>query len=431
MSFQETPMLQNDKKRPELIPVTGGTEVRSVSALLAVLSQAPAFAQVLLSKAGAPARLVNRLQGKRNPATVTAITQPSFPKAVGRDQPDGLLELADSTGAWRVLIEAKVNGGVLTEQVDRYYKLAKGSTDPKIDALLLISNDLRFETLPKNYGRGGVPRVKVVHMSWTEILAAARRTTHMPGLGATLEGWIVEELIRYLENDASGVVKLDNMGKYWNRAIKGAAAGALEYEHADDVVPRIDQVFTYASFKLASESGSEVDYPGLSEPETKDAVKRVLAGEPFKGRFCLPGKRYVDVEVDMRSRKVTFVTTLPVPANAWANRRKVEWLVGQLPSEANGLVVESLEVRRGPRRLIASEPLNRVREDHGLLLPERGQSLGMFRLIRQRPMKIGKETKGRSPGFVKGFVADLIDYHDQVVAPTELWTPSRKLASAS
>lgn len=287
----------------------------------------------------------------------------------------------------------------------------------KVKLLLLISNDIYFDLWPKNYPLNGSPTTRIEHMSWTEVLSIARRAANDPGAHGKTEGWVLRELGRYLEHSGSGVVKLDNMGKYWNRACEGAAAGKLDPAAAKDVAPRIGQVFLHSTFGLSEFLGLDFKYDLLSESEYRARADALVAGEAFVGKLRARGGLEVEAGVHLASQRVHFSTVVKPEDPKAVNSRKVAQLLRRLPEVQRNLYIQACRTGVGTKPLSGSY-LKDPEETRKILLPARnGPAIGSFRLTLDVPMSQHKATKGRRVGFAKTFERDLLTFYRLGIEP--------------
>lgn len=245
-------------ERARLIPVAGiGThkeaERRAASALLAVLTVARDLSRDLLAPLGA---------SKAGKAVVEAYTEVRYDLGGATVRPDGLIRVSYGKKEWTALVEVKTGNAPLDAgQVNRYWDVAR---DQGFDHVLTISNEIaRVAGVHPTDGlrvRKNA-RVGVSHLSWTSILTTAVRIMHHSGVDDPEQAWILDELIRYLEHPASGVLTFDDMGPNWSSVRDGARTSTLT-KRADgvrDVAARFDQLVRFGALQLSSQIGQTVE----------------------------------------------------------------------------------------------------------------------------------------------------------------------------
>ncbi|MFV1990217.1 MAG: stress response protein, partial [Acidimicrobiales bacterium] len=115
-----------------------------------------------------------------------------------------------------MLVEVKSGSALLdADQINAYWDIARREG---FDAVLTISNEIAPS--PGVHPTEGLKqransKVKVHHVSWTRLLTMAVMEKTHRGVEDPEQDWILGELIRYLEHDASGVMDFDDMGPNW------------------------------------------------------------------------------------------------------------------------------------------------------------------------------------------------------------------------
>ncbi|NKB86604.1 MAG: hypothetical protein GKS06_00080 [Acidobacteria bacterium] len=214
-------------KRARLIPVAGiagdrEAEQRATSALLAVLCVVRDLSLEVLTPLGASSAAK---------ATVEAFTEVNLTAQGKSVRPDGVIRVSYGKRVFTTLVEVKTGTNELgADQVNAYWQAAR---EARFDHVLTISNQItaagthpvRGLRVQKN------SPVQVSHLSWTRILATALRLKNHTGVDDPEQAWILEELVRYLQHDASGVLPLSDMGTSWTSIRDAARAGNLEQSH--------------------------------------------------------------------------------------------------------------------------------------------------------------------------------------------------------
>jgi hypothetical protein len=184
-----------------LIPTSGTDgadeqERRAASALLAVLGGVREFGRALLEPLGAPAGVVE------------AFIEVSFGRGGQTCSPDGLIRVRQGERTWTALVEVRTGATGLTDQ--QLEPLLDVAREQGFDAVLAISNET------PRAGRSAVvpeprPDVALHRDTWGRLLAEAVALRER-GVADPDQGWVLWELIRYLEHPLSGVIGFADHG---------------------------------------------------------------------------------------------------------------------------------------------------------------------------------------------------------------------------
>jgi len=210
-------LVNQDEWTPaRLLPTAGirnqkEQERRAALALLAVMSAVPDFCHALLSQMKAPK------------GAISTFTELRFRD--GDDKlhiPDGAVVVERGKTRWSCLVEIKTGNAALEpEQVSRYLDLAR---EHGFDGLLTISNEIRSDpkTLPYAVDKRKLRGLTVYHLSWWRVLTEAIVQHRFRGIDDPDQAWILNELIRYLDDDRSGASGFEGMGAEWVRVRESA-----------------------------------------------------------------------------------------------------------------------------------------------------------------------------------------------------------------
>jgi uncharacterized protein DUF2510 len=183
-------MTEDSWHRARLIPISGITgadeqERRAATALLAVAGAVGDFGRALTRPLGAP-----------DTALETFIEVP-FTLAGRIYRADGLIRARDGERVWTALVEVRTGStGPAAADLQTYLQLAR---EQGFDTVLTLSNDPAPE-----------PTDGVWHCSWREVLAVAQQ--QQSSAADPDQGWLLAELIRYLEHPRSGVLAVEDKG---------------------------------------------------------------------------------------------------------------------------------------------------------------------------------------------------------------------------
>ena len=390
-------------------------EKRATSALLATMTAVRAFARVLTAPLGAPA------------GALEAYLEVPFDLGESRVYPDGVLRVARAGTVWTALVEVKTGDGRLARaQVENYLDVARARG---FDAVLTLSNEI--PPVPGEHpvavdGRKLRSKVALHHLSWAEVVAQARTTLTHRGAGDPLQAWLLHELVRYLQHPRSGVEDLGDVGPGWVPVREAVTAGSLRAgdRHAPGVALSWVRLVRVLALRLSAELGVSVT-PVLPRRLATDGAARVqtvtdhlVAEGRLEATLRVPGAAGpLGVVVDLRTGQVRTSTRIRAPQEGGAQRR-VAWLVRQL-KEAPGDVL--VDVAFAGRTGTTCEPLSRVRETPGVLVPERGVEVAAFTLTRTTPM--GTKRSGARGAFIPSVTEAVEGFHAAVVQPLRAWVP--------
>jgi len=403
-----------------LIPVTGikgeqDQERRATSALLAVMSAVPDFAKLLLKPLGAPA-------GK-----VSTFIEPEFELDGKKIRPDGLLVVDRAGKSWSALIEVKTAKNPLSkDQIHNYLDIARAN---KIDHLITISNQIL--TLTGQHPTSGVDARKtrsvgLEHWSWARIIKEAIVQHEHKGVKDPDQAWILNELVRFLQHDASGANDFEDMGSDWVGVREAVASGTISNSDGRllGVVQNFESLTRYVAFRLSARLGVQVSEiaPKVARDDPKkhyvQQVSSFVANRQLVGGLRVPGAiSDLQVVADLRSSQITCQFNVQAPKDG-RNATKVNWLLRQLPKILNGARVE-VWVKSG-RTVALAETLNAAQEKASLLVPDDATR----EIVSFTVAHVGRLGSKRSNGdgsFISS-VVDLVDTtYENLLQPMKPW----------
>jgi len=360
---------------PRLLPTVADSkkEQRATSSLLASFMVVPAFANTVLSSVGAHF-------GKRS--KIKCYTEVVFKsKGIKRPRPDGLL-LLDSSGnkTWSAIIESKIGSSeIRSEQIEEYLDLAR---ELGIDAVITISN--QFAMLPTHHpiqvSKLKTRSVGLYHFSWLSLLSMAvlvSDNSHSQVENAE-QTFILNELVRYLQHDASGVTALTSMGNGWKELCSELLQGAAISRKADYVEQSVagwHQLLRFLAIQLSVAIGKTV-HICLTRERTKDPVVNfeedvsfLLKNNCLSVEFEIPdAAARLLFNADILRRTISLSMRVDAPKDKTKATAPINWLTRQLSSVRDaGLMIRAY----WPRRIsMTSALLNHVLEDPKILVPE-------------------------------------------------------------
>lgn len=272
-------------------------------------------------------------------------------------------------------------------------------------------------------------KVQVHHFSWTRILTSAVICKVHRGVEDPEQAWILGELIRYLESDASGVAAFSDMGPNWVAVRDGAKHGTLvkTEETVRDVAQRWDQLLRFIALRLGSEIGADVEQvlpKNQRDPKARLAavIDQLSAEGTFTGELRIPNAvSNITLDADLRARRIAASATVAAPTDRGSRARQT-WLLKQLRDDVPG----DLTIEAWPRqaRSPISTTLSAVREDRTLLEDPEGREILKYRLITRSEMGAARKAGGKTAGFVDSVVGALDAFYGTTVQGITAWTPT-------
>jgi hypothetical protein len=363
-------------------------ERRAASALLAVMEAVPDFCHGLLSGMKAPK------------GAISTYTELRFEDGDQRTHiPDGAVVVERGKKRWACLVEIKTNGVALDpEQISRYLDLAR---ENGFNGLLTISNEIRGDSnaLPYRVRKQKLNGLTVHHLSWWRILTEAIVQHRFRGIGDPDQAWILNELIRYLDDESSGASGFQGMGPEWVRVRESARNETLRAgdPEARAVSARWEQFAEYLCLHLSQELGVDVQHlrsRGKNPEERISAATKWLAAEgELSCSIRVPDAvGPIGVVANLRTRRVTTTVELQAPREGRAKTR-INWLLRQLADAPEDL---RIDVRFPRVRASCSELLRHCRDapEKLLLRDDPKREPRSFVLAMSRPMG-RKNGRGR------------------------------------
>lgn len=411
-------MLKDEKwPRARLIPTTKASgiealERKATSALLAVVSAVDEFGRALLKPLGAPA------------GRIETFIETSVKLADGRAiRPDGIISVTRGSRTWTAIVETKVgSNGIEPAQIDAYLDLAKESN---ANALLSISNEFVTPSSPYpiEVDRRKARKVNLVHRSWVDVLTEAIVQKEHRGIKDSDQAYILDQLIRYLSDPLSEVIKFDSMGPSWTTIKEGARAQTLRKsdDHVGAVAARWDDLVRFIGLELTKELGQDVKQVLPKNEQTPQARAGVLreslaTSGQLHAQLNIPNAAApIRLVADLRARQVTVSTQLDAPREG-RSKGRLSWLLRQLVDAPDDLRIES-KVARSTSSYATT--LGAARETPEILYPEGDKDIRLFRVSLTRNMGLNRD-KGRG-SFIDSVWETTEEFYMKVVQNLRVW----------
>ena len=404
-----------------LIPVSGirnaeEQERRSTSPLLAVLSAVDEFGLAFAKPYGA------------HKGQFETYIEIPFELADGRSvRPDGLIRTIRGKRSWMALIEAKTGNNELNrEQIEAYLDLAK---EQGFDCVITISNQIARipGEHPIEVDKRKLRKVALHHLSWSRILTEAVLQKSHRGVADPDQGWIMGELIRYLEHPNAGAVDFRDMGEHWVGVRDAVKNGTLRHsdEKAVEVAGKWEELVSFVALRLGRKLGTDVQEV-LSAKERKDISIRIAnIVDAMVERGLMPGAIRIpstvgdiSFKVDLRAQQILVSVSIDAPKTGRTTTR-INWLLRQLKSTPPDVRLDSWGMRS---RSSMSDLLENVRNNQSLLIPIDNRELSSFTVSLIRPMGLKRFVGKRS--FIDSVLNTFDDFYGDVVQHLKEWQPA-------
>jgi hypothetical protein len=317
-----------------LIPTAQQTELKTTSTTLAVISAVREYAETLLKPLGAPI-------GSR--AKVSCFTELVFNdkrlKNI-QDRPDGMICVTNGKRKWIALIEAKVKKEKLkAKQVESYLDICKvvGA-----DCVITISNDFVCDAThsPIKISGHKLRSTKLFHWSWSYLQAEAKIQISQSSISDPDQAYMLNELVRYLSHDSSGVVGFTRMRGSWSDSIKVVQQGKSiqkSSEEAQEIVADWYELIRSVSLSMSERLGLNVSVL-LTPSERKNpsakinhATEMLYKEASLTSRLKVPDAAGpINVTADLKTRCVTVAMETPAPKDKKQSKASIRWLTNQL-----------------------------------------------------------------------------------------------------
>lgn len=410
-------------ERARLFPVLADTskEGRTLSIVLASLSQVPEFAASMLSAIG-------RRPGRRT--KVSCFTEVTFPAEKNLNvRPDGLMVVDTGRSRWTALVEAKVGKANLkADQVEAYLRLARSVG---VDAVITISND--FAALPEHHpldiDKRLTKKVQLFHFSWFSLLTSINLLAINDEVDDDDHKFLLRELERFLLHDSAGLRRFDQMGSEWKALIDRVRSGTSLAKSGDDtmsVVAEWHAVLRDLCLLLSRRTGASVDVK-LNPKERADPRERLARDAKTLAEKCLlDGKLNIpaaaapiELEADIRTATVRASIKLEAPKDKSQQRSRLNWLLRQLKDvPGEDIQIFANWPGRAPQTCstLAEAVADHERHSH----PDKSLLPVSFTVMQM--MTDGRRFAGRKT-FIESVEALTSEFYGNVAQHLEAWRP--------
>lgn len=416
-------------QQARLIPVTGikgalDQERRAASALLAVMQGVPELTVELLKAHGAFSGVVQ------------TYIEPEFKINGKKIRPDGLIQISKGKRTWRALVEFKTGPNDLElAQINQYLDIAK---QENFQALITISNQVLNAT--GAHPTDGIDNRRLrstalVHLSWLKVITECLILSEHTTVNDADRAWVLKELIRFLQSDASGASEFNDMGPNWVGVREGIKTGSIKKadETVIDVVSRFQSLVRYCAFTLAAKTGVDATeiVPKAAKTDGKKFLaieaSRLISEKTISGAIKIPGAAAeLTVNADLGAGVLNCGFELAAPAEG-KNKTKLNWLLRQyktVPKDAR----LSIGYKRA-RNMETSISLAALKNGEVEIDLDSTRELALFRVESVRTFGL-KRGRGQST-FIDSVLGQVTSTYSELLQPIKAWSASAPKFSES
>ncbi len=353
-------------ERARLIPVNSliRKEGRITSCFLAAFMSVEEFASGLLASIGVRLGKTSKVE-----CFTEVVFKNKDPKA-DKIRPDGLIVVTTGKNRWMALVEAKIMKQELNlEQIENYLGLAK---EHGIDAVITLSN--QFAAIPTHHPtevkKSKLRGVSLYHWSWTYLIAEAVTWVKYRGVSDNNQSYILEELVRYLQHDSSGVLPFDRMNSTWKEVCREAQNRIALRKNSNEVLDSVGswhQFVRSLALHLSVAIGDSVTVY-LKRAHKDNAIKRLdddaallTDNMTLQAEFDIPGATdRLKFTVAVATRTITASMWLKAPEERSTSKGRINWILNQLKKINNDNV--AVRVKWAGRRHDTMASLATIRE---------------------------------------------------------------------
>lgn len=355
-----------------MLPVVADTsrESRVTSIVLALLPRIPGLAASLLGSMGVRVGRRTRIE------SFTEIVFENEAGRDGRDRPDGLIVIDTGRSRHSILVEVKIGKAEIElDQVCRYLDLAR---DNGVDAVLTVSNQFvaRADHPPIAVPKSALKRVALFHWPWMWILTQCRLLQVDGSVQDVEQRFMLDEFVRYLEHDSTGVEGFTRMAKGWKDVVRAVGAGARLQKNASEVEQAV------ASWIQEQRDLCLLLSRGLGQA-VKQPVERALRDDPL-ARLAHDVERFVDTNVletklrvpdaagdilvraDLLRKSISVEMRVRAPEDRKSTKARVNWLLRMIREDDDRVDVRAHWPSKVPP---TQRHIGKVREEPDSLQP--------------------------------------------------------------
>lgn len=409
-------------QRARLIPATDikgshDQERRAASAFLAVLQGVPELTKAILKEFGVPA------------GDIQTFIEPEFKLDTKKVRPDGFIQITRGGKTFRIIVEVKTGKNELElTQLNEYLDIAKIEG---LDMLLTISNQVLDSTgvhPTKGIDARKLRSTALVHLSWMRIISECIILSEHTGVNDADRSWILKELIRFLQSDASGASEFNDMGTNWVAIREGVRSGTIRKpdESVVDVVTKFQNLVRYCALTLAARSGVEAQevIPKAAKADGRKFLlaeaAELLSRKSIKGALKIPGAASdLEILADIGTGMTHTSFDLDAPSDG-KNKSRLNWLLKQWKT-VPGDALLSIGYKHS-RTMEVPVKLAQLKSGDSEISMDNSKEIATFRVSIVRS---SGDKRGRGKGaFIDSVLSQVELTYTELLQPLKPWVSS-------
>jgi hypothetical protein len=247
------------------------------------------------------------------------------------------------------------------------------------------------------------------------------------GISDPDQGWILGELIAYLDHERAGAGGFEDMGERWVAVCDGAREGTLKSSDpaVSDVASKWEQLVGYLALGLTQDLGRQVE---PAWPRKVDSAQRrgmhvrslVDHGKLLASMRVPDAAGPLELEADLRGRRFRTSIVVAAPKDGRPTTR-INWMLRQLAEARDDVLIE---VRYPNQKEPTSSTLKdaRAKSDRLLYAADAKREPMSFRVT--MPRDLGMKRGRLSGSFVLESKNQTSDFYRSIVQGLRAWAPT-------
>ena len=245
------------------------------------------------------------------------------PAITDKNRPDGLLIIKSGTREWKALIEAKVDGSLEKDQLERYLKLARKN---EVDALITIANQYTicpdkkdFHPLRKEINGKLLQSVDLYHWSWGFLISQAFIHLRNKEIKDTEQTFILKEFLRFVYKKHPKLTQFKSMNDEWQTLCNNIRNIKPNDNYLNGAISSWHEYMRFLSLGLSESVGVDVSIEGAKnyEDRMKADINNLKNERVLEAVFHIPqSPSKVSFKAFIENKKVEISIKLPANKNA-------------------------------------------------------------------------------------------------------------------
>jgi hypothetical protein len=291
-------------------------------------------------------------------------------------RPDGIIIVENGSETWSALVETKVGSSQLErEQIEAYLDIAKANN---INAIITVSN--QFVILPNScpiqINKQKAKNLCLFHFSWTSIVTEALLLSSNKTVADPDQAYILNELLRYLQHENSGVMSLRRMDSNWKEVCIKFQQDVKLTKQSDEILKTIiswHQLIRFLSLEMSIavmrpvtlhiSRNQKQNYEALIQED----ILSLLKDGKLKAAFNIPGAASnIRLLADLKRKVISASMHIEAPKDRVKPSACINWLIRQIEHcEDDSIIIRAYWPGRTPETYSS---LGELKEDRKKLL---------------------------------------------------------------